>query len=87
MDVRATDETGAETPVPVRPLDVDGVRATTIGTALWAVAFVVLLPFQSALREDDRTWWFGVCAVGFLLGLAGIAYTVRRRAVIRRVRG
>ena len=64
----------------VAPLDVDGVAALAAGTALWAVAFVALAPFHRTLDADGRLWWLTTCAVGFLLGLVGLAYVIRRRA-------
>jgi len=68
----------------VEPLDVDGVRAVAVGTVLWAVALVVLLPLHASLREDGRLWWIGTCACGVLLGLAGLVYLRRRRAALTR---
>src|SRR5690606_28162083 len=38
----------------VEPLDVDGVRTLEVGTALWLLAFVALLPFYKSLQDDDR---------------------------------
>ena len=38
----------------VEPLDVDGVRTVAVGTALWALAFVLLLPFYGRLEEEGR---------------------------------
>ena len=64
----------------VAPLDVDGVRAVAIGTALWALALIALVPFRSTLSDDGHLWWIGTCAVGVLLGLAGLAYVTRLRS-------
>jgi len=69
---------------PLRPLDVDGVRAVTVGTALWAVALVACLVFTSRLRDDGHLWWIATCACGVVLGLAGLAFVLRRRDAIRR---
>ncbi|MCH1868941.1 DUF2530 domain-containing protein [Nocardioides sp. CFH 31398] len=63
----------------VEPLDVDGVRTVEIGVALWAVAFVALLPFWGRLEEDGRLWWLWTCLAGFGLGLLGLEYCRRRR--------
>ena len=68
----------------VEPLDVTGVRTVTVGTVLFLVAGLALLPFHDRLEADDRQWWLWTCAVGFGLGLFGCFYT-RRRA--RRHRG
>lgn len=76
-----------ETPeVEVDPLDVDGVGAVIVGLVLWAVALVVLLLLKPRLEESGAQWWIQVAAVGFVLGLPGLAYTTRRRAAYRRAR-
>lgn len=64
----------------VPPLDVDGVRTLEVGTALWAVAFVALLPFYGSLQESGRLWWLWTCTAGLGLGLLGIDHCRRRRA-------
>jgi ABC-type nickel/cobalt efflux system permease component RcnA len=60
------------------------VLPVTVGTVLWAVALVVLLPFRSRLRADGTDWWIWVCVTGVLLGLAGSWWVRRRRAAYRR---
>ncbi|MFS3129224.1 DUF2530 domain-containing protein [Nocardioides sp. Bht2] len=64
----------------VEPLDVNGVRTLEVGTALWLVAFVALLPFYGSLSDDGRLWWLWTCLAGFGLGLFGLEYCRRRRA-------
>ena len=64
----------------VEPLDVDGVRTVAVGSALWLVAFVGLLPFYGRLAEDGRGWLLWTCLSGFGLGLCGVEYCRRRRA-------
>lgn len=64
----------------VQPLDVDGVRTVEVGTALWLVGFLALLPFYSPLAEAGRLWWLWTCTAGVGLGLFGIEYCRRRRA-------
>lgn len=64
---------------PVKPLDVDGVRTVQVGTALWAIAFVMLLPFVGTLRADGRIWMLWTCVAGFGLGMVGWDYCRRRR--------
>ena len=63
---------------PVEPLDLDGVRTVQVGTALWAIGFILLLPFYDALGEEHR-WWLWTCVAGFGLGLIGWDHCRRRR--------
>lgn len=62
----------------VQPLDVTGVRTVAVGTVLFLVAGLGLLPFQGWLEEHDREWWLWTCAAGFGLGLFGFTYCRRR---------
>ncbi len=66
----------------VDPLDVTGVRTVTVGTALFVVAFLALLPFTDELRDRDRLWWLWTCGAGIALGLFGIRYCRRRAAAL-----
>ena len=68
------------------PLETDDVRVVAIGTALWAVAFFVLLAVRARLAAHHTSWWLATCAVGVILGLAGVRYCQRRRAAISRDR-
>lgn len=70
----------------VTPLDVDGVLAMIVGTVVWAVALVVALLLRDRLTAAGNGWWIWVAFAGVLLGIPGIAYTVRRRDVYRRAR-
>ncbi|WP_245565402.1 DUF2530 domain-containing protein [Nocardioides insulae] len=63
----------------VEPLDVDGVRTVAVGTGLWLVAFLGLLPFYGRLVDADRGWVLWTCLAGFGLGLCGWEYCRRRR--------
>lgn len=67
----------------VEPMDVDGVRTMTVGTIVWGVLAVGLLPFLGTLEEDGRTWWLWTAVAGFGLGLIGIEYCRRRRNALR----
>jgi len=78
-----SDEPGTSPAGGVAPLDVDGVRAVAVGTVLWAVALVACLVFTDRLRDDGHLWWIATCACGLVLGLAGLAYVVRRRNAVR----
>jgi Protein of unknown function (DUF2530) len=63
----------------VEPLDVDGTRTVAVGTVLWLIAFVLLLPFYDRLEETHRLWWLWTCLAGFGLGVIGWDYCRRRR--------
>jgi uncharacterized protein DUF2530 len=63
----------------VEPLDVDGVRTVEVGSALWLIAFLALLPFYGRLDDSGRLWWLWTCLAGFGLGLIGLEYCRRRR--------
>ncbi|MGH3470694.1 MAG: DUF2530 domain-containing protein [Nocardioidaceae bacterium] len=68
----------------VEPLDVTGVRTIAIGTLVWLIGFVALLPFYGTLRHDGHAWWMWTCLAGFGLGLIGIGYCRRRQRKIAR---
>lgn len=63
----------------VEPLDVDGVRTVEIGSLVWLIGFVALLPFYGELEEHGRLWWLWTCLAGCGLGLFGLEYCRRRR--------
>ncbi|HNM96898.1 MAG TPA: DUF2530 domain-containing protein [Marmoricola sp.] len=65
----------------VEPLDVDGVRTVTVGTAIWLIGFVGLLPFYGSLKASGNQWWLWTCAAGVGLGLWGWVYCSRRRRI------
>ncbi len=67
----------------IEPLDVDGVHTVAVGSAVWLVGFLALLPFVQTLRESGRLWWLWTCIAGFGLGLIGLEYCRRRRNAIR----
>lgn len=48
-----------------------------VGTALWALAGLALLPFADTLATDGHTWWLWTCVAGFASGLVGTAFMVR----------
>lgn len=65
------------------PLETDDVRVVAAGTALWAVALLVLVVLRLA-GLGVHTWWIAMCACGAVLGLLGVRYCQRRRAAIAR---
>jgi hypothetical protein len=65
------------------PFEGDAVRVGTIGTIIFAVAFLALLPFYSRLADDGRGWWLYTCLAGFGIGLLGREYSRRVRNTAR----
>ena len=65
----------------VRPPAVEGNarRIVMIGTAIWFVAFVALLPFYGWLGRHDHRVWLWTCLAGWLLGLFGTALMSKHR--------
>jgi hypothetical protein len=63
----------------VDPLDVDGTRTVAVGSIMWLVGFVLLLPFYGRLADADKTWWLWTCLAGFGLGVIGWDYCRRRK--------
>lgn len=68
----------------ILPLDVDGVRTVSVGTLIWALTFLALLPFADDLRRAGAEWWLWVCLTGVGLGLIGLTYCMIRRSGLRR---
>jgi hypothetical protein len=65
------------------PLETNDVAIVAGGTALWAVAGLVLLVAR-LLGAGVHTWWIVMCACGAALGLVGVRYCARRRDAIAR---
>ena len=62
----------------------DDVRTVLVGTVLWGIALVALLPFWSQLKDRGQLGLVAMCACGVALGFVGLAYTRRRAAAIAR---
>lgn len=67
----------------VRPLDVDGVAAVAVGTAVWAVLAVAALLLRDRLAAAGHDWWLWVCVAGVGLGLLGLPLVIRRSRAYR----
>ena len=66
------------------PLKTDDARTVAVGTALFAAAFVGLLPFYGDLERDGRLWLLWMCVCGMALGGIGAYYCKRRERAIAR---
>ena len=63
----------------LKPVDVDVVPIVAIGTAVWALALVVVIAVPAWRTAHGGLWlWTCVAAVG--LGLIGMVYVRRLRA-------
>jgi hypothetical protein len=54
-------------------------RIVVVGTALWFVAFVALLPAYGWLGTHHHRIWLWTCLAGWLLGLTGLTIMRRHR--------
>lgn len=61
---------------PIEPLSDDGVRAFVIGTALFALVFLLALLMPQLAPER---WWLAVAPTGTAIGAIGTGYCVWRR--------
>jgi hypothetical protein len=66
------------------PLEANDVATVTVGTIVWAVLFVVQLPFYGWYDDHGHTWLIWTCLAGVALGLIGLKYVTARRDAIRR---
>jgi hypothetical protein len=60
-------------------------RIVWIGTALWFVAFVALLPCYGWLGSHHHRIWLWTCLAGWVLGLIGSLLMLRHRRLGRTV--
>ena len=58
-------------------------RIVAVGTAIWFVGFVALLPFYSWLGHHHHRVWLWTCLAGWILGLIGYLTVRRHRAAGR----
>jgi hypothetical protein len=64
---------------PPEPVQVDSQRVILIGTAIWFVAFVVLLPFYDWLGHHGHRVWLWTCLAGWILGLISLPLIRKHR--------
>ena len=91
MDATKPTSEQAARPSPPPPLEANDQVVIWVGTAGWAVAFVVLLIVRDSLPADQR-WWIWTCVCGVAFGIFASWYVPRlkrgrARAAGRRAAG
>jgi hypothetical protein len=77
----STASSAGYTPPSLPPVTAGLWHLAVPGTAIWFVAFVVLLFFIPELQANDAMVWLWTCLAGFVLGLMGLTvYSLQRRA-------
>lgn len=65
-------------PAP-EPLEGNDVLAVAVGTVLWLLVGIVLIPFHRDLNNHGHLWWIAASFTGAGLGCVGLFVTTRRR--------
>ena len=61
------------------PVQMNAGRIVAVGTILWFIAFVALLPFYGWLGRTDHRIWLWTCLAGWVLGIIGFLLMMRHR--------
>lgn len=67
------------------PVQMNARRIVAVGTAIWFVAFVALLPFYGWLGRHDHRIWLWTCLAGWILGIIGWSIMMRHRTMGRTI--
>jgi hypothetical protein len=67
------------------PVQINARRIVAVGTLLWFVGFVALLPFYGWLGDHGHRIWLWTCLAGWILGLIGSAIMMRHRRIGRTI--
>jgi hypothetical protein len=62
----------------LKPLEVNGITAVTLGTFLWAFALIIMLISRNWLEQNGHLNWIWISSSGLILGLLGYRYTTNR---------
>lgn len=79
--MREAGERDVESPVIVVPVQFSESTPVAVGTAVWALLFVIGLFLRPDLAESGREWWIWSAAAGAVLGVFG--YLILRRRQTR----
>jgi hypothetical protein len=84
----AASSAGLATAQPsVEPMETNDVLIVGIGTALFAVAAVILLPMHTSLERSGHGRWPWIAVAGVVLGLLGLVYCRRRAQRMSKANG
>lgn len=73
-------------PPPLPPIQ-GGIGSIVVpGTALWFLAFAILLFFTDRLREHNAMVWLWTCLAGGVLGVVGMGIYSWQRSAARKGR-
>ena len=64
-------------------MQINARRIVAIGTGVWFVAFLVLVPFWGWLDRNDHRVWLWTCLAGTVLGVLGWSIMTRHRGLGR----
>ncbi len=70
----------------LKPLEVNGITAVTVGTVIWSVATLIMVLLRNQLEAAGRDNWIAIGVAGIILGLLGMRYTKRRAARIEQAK-
>lgn len=62
----------------VKEIDPSGLTAVKIGTAMWFIAAIAMLPFWGTLANHGLLWMFWTCLAGVGMGIFGYEYCRRQ---------
>ena len=72
-------------PIEIQPMETNDLLIVAIGTALFGVAFVILLTMRTSLERSGHGRWPWIALSGMLLGLIGLVYCHRRQQSLSKV--
>ena len=71
----------------MKPMETNDVLIVGVGTALFAVAFLILLPMRASLERSGHGRWPWIALSGAVLGLLGLVYCLRRAQRMSKANG
>jgi hypothetical protein len=86
LDESVSTSAGQRSKSELKPLEVNGITAVTLGTGIWSVATLIMVLMRDQLEASGRGDWIAIGVCGIILGLLGMRYTKRRVARIERAK-